>query len=95
MVGSALVRRLGAEGFTNLLTRDRSRLDLSDEAAVTKFFTEARPDIVIFAAAKVGGIKANNDYPVEFLLDNLRIQNNVIHSAYQSGVRKLLFLGSS
>ena len=95
MVGSALVRRLEAEGFTNLLTRDRSRLDLSDESAVTKFFAEARPDIVIFAAAKVGGIKANNDYPVEFLLDNLRIQNNVIRSAYQTGVRKLLFLGSS
>ena len=95
MVGSALVRRLEAQGFTSLLTHDRSRLDLSEESAVTKFFAEARPDIVILAAAKVGGIKANNDYPVEFLLDNLRIQNNVIRSAYQTGVRKLLFLGSS
>ena len=95
MVGSALVRRLEAERFTNLLTRDRSHLDLSDESAVAKFFAEARPDIVILAAANVGGIKANNDYPVEFLLDNLRIQNNVIRSAYQTGVRKLLFLGSS
>ena len=95
MVGSALVRRLKAEGFANLLTRDRSRLDLSDESAVTKFFAEARPDIVILAAAKVGGIKANNDYPVEFLFDNLRIQNNVIRSGYQTGIRKLLFLGSS
>src|SRR5437773_6065569 len=95
MVGSALVRRLEAERFTNLLTRDRSHLDLSDESAVAKFFAEARPDIVILAAAKVGGIKANNDFPVEFLLDNLRIQNNVIRSAYQTGVRKLVFLGSS
>ena len=95
MVGSALVRRLEAERFTNLLTRDRSHLELSDESAVAKFFAEARPDIVILAAANVGGIKANNDFPVEFLLDNLRIQNNVIRSAYQTGVRKLLFLGSS
>src|SRR5215469_14188958 len=95
MVGSALVRRLEAEGFPNLLTRHRSQLDLSDESAVAKFFAEARPDIVILAAAKVGGIKANNDYPVEFLLDNLRIQTNVIGSAYQIGARKLLFLGSS
>jgi GDP-L-fucose synthase len=95
MVGSALVRRLEAERFTNLLTRDRSHLDLSDESVVAKFFAEARPDIVILAAANVGGIKANNDFPVEFLLDNLRIQNNVIRSTYQTGVRKLLFLGSS
>ena len=95
MVGSALFRRLKAQGFTNLLTRDRSRLDLSGESVVGKFFTEEKPDIVILAAAKVGGIKANNDYPVEFLLENLRIQDNVIHWAYQTGVRKLLFLGSS
>ena len=95
MVGSALVRRLEAQGFTNLLMRDRSRLDLSEESGVAKFFVEEKPDIVILAAAKAGGIKANNDYPVEFLLDNLRIQNNVIRSAYQTGVRKLLFLGSS
>ena len=95
MVGSAIVRRLKVEGFSNLLTRDRSELDLADESAVAKFFAEKRPTIVIDAAAKVGGIKANNDFPVEFLLGNLRIQNNVIHSAYESGVRKLLFLGSS
>src|SRR5213592_256603 len=95
MVGSAVVRRLESESFTNLLTRDRSHLDLSDESAVAKFFAEARPDIVILATANVGGIKANNDFPVEFLLDNLRIQNNVIRSAYQTGVRKLLFFGSS
>ena len=95
MVGSAIVRRLKAEGFSNLITRDRSELDLTDESAVRKFFAKEKPAIVIDAAAKVGGIKANNDFPVEFLLGNLRIQNNVIHSAYESGVRKLVFLGSS
>jgi GDP-L-fucose synthase len=95
MVGNALVRRLEAGGFKNLLTRDRSKLDLTDESAVAKFFAQERPDIVIVAAAKVGGIKANNDYPVEFLLDNLRIQNNAIRFSHQTGVRKLLFLGSS
>jgi GDP-L-fucose synthase len=95
MVGSALVRRLEAEGFNNLLTRDRSQLDLMNESAVAKFFLEEKPAVVICAAAKVGGIKANNDYPVQFLLDNLRMQNNVIRSAHESGVRKLLFLGSS
>jgi GDP-L-fucose synthase len=95
MVGSAVMRRLKAEGFSNLVTRDRSQLDLADESAVAKIFAEERADIVIVAAAKVGGIKANNDYPVEFLLENLRIQNNVIRSAYEAGARKLLFLGSS
>ena len=95
MVGSAFMRRLGAEGFTNLLKPDRSQLDLMDEHAVLPFFLEKKPDVVILAAAKVGGIQANNDYPVEFLLENLRIQNNVIRSADQSSVRKLLFLGSS
>ena len=95
MVGSAVMRRLQAEGFKNLLTRERAQLDLTDESAVAKFFAEERPDVVIVAAAKVGGIKANNDYPVEFLVENLRIQNNVIRAAYQNGARKLLFLGSS
>jgi GDP-L-fucose synthase len=95
MVGGAVLRRLEREGFNNLRTRDRSDLDLADEKAVRKFFAQEKPAIVILAAAKVGGIKANNDYPVEFLLDNLRIQNNVIHEAHESGVRKLLFLGSS
>jgi GDP-L-fucose synthase len=95
LVGSALMRRLEREGFNNLPKRDRSQLDLGDERAVQTFFSKERPAIVIFAAAKVGGIKANNDFPVEFLLDNLRIQNNIIHSAYETGVRKLLFLGSS
>jgi GDP-L-fucose synthase len=95
MVGSALIRRLEAEGFSNLLVRDRSKLDLRDECAVSKFFAEEKPAVVILAAAKVGGIKANNDFPVEFILENLRIQNNVIHAAYEDGARKLLFLGSS
>ncbi|HEU5313522.1 MAG TPA: GDP-L-fucose synthase [Candidatus Udaeobacter sp.] len=95
MVGSALIRRLGAEGFVNLLVCDRSKLDLSNDAAVARFFAEQKPAVVILAAAKVGGIKANNDFPVEFLLENLRIQNNVICSAHESGVRKFLFLGSS
>jgi len=89
------MRRLEAEGFTNLLKPQRFQLDLMKEDAVLQFFLKESPDIVILAAAKVGGIKANNDYPVEFLLENLRIQNNVIRSADQSGVRKLLFLGSS
>jgi GDP-L-fucose synthase len=95
MVGSALVRRLESEGFSNLLVCDRSKLDLKDESAVAKFFADEKPAVVILAAAKVGGIKANNDYPVEFLLENLWIQNNIICSAYENNARKLLFLGSS
>jgi len=95
LVGSALVRRLELDGFTNLLKRDRLQLDLTDGRAVSDFFAKEKPTVVIFAAAKVGGIKANNDLPVEFLLDNLRIQNSVIEAAHASGVRKLLFLGSS
>ena len=95
LVGSALIRRLKSESFSNLLVRDRPKLDLTDESAVAKFFADEKPAVVILAAAKVGGIKANNDYPVEFLLENLRIQNNVIRSAYENDARKLLFLGSS
>jgi GDP-L-fucose synthase len=95
LVGSALIRRLAAGGFTNLLKPDRTQLDLFHEQAVRDFFAKERPAIVVLAAAKVGGIKANNDRPVEFLLDNLRIQNNVIAAAHESGVRKFLFLGSS
>jgi GDP-L-fucose synthase len=95
MVGSAIVRWLESDGFNNLLTRDHSQLDLANDSAVAKFFSEERPTKVIVAAARVGGIKANDDFPVEFLLENLQIQNNVIRSAYESGVRKLLFLGSS
>ena len=95
MVGSALTRRLEASGFTKLIKRDRSELDLSDSAAVAKFFRKEKPEIVIFAAAKVGGIKANTEQPVEFLLENLSVQNNVIAAAHENGARKLLFLGSS
>jgi GDP-L-fucose synthase len=95
LVGSALVRRLETEGFTNLPKRDRLQLDLSDEPAVRNFFALEEPAVVILAAARVGGIKANNDFPVEFLLENLRIQNNIIHAAHEAGVRMLLFLGSS
>lgn len=95
LVGSALTRKLRADGFANLVTRDRPQLDLRNEAAVDRFFAKQKPALVIFAAAKVGGIKANNDLPVEFLLDNLQIQNNVIRAAHEVSVRKLLFLGSS
>jgi len=95
MVGSALIRGLETAGFNKLLKRDRSELDLGDSEAVTKFFRNEKPEVVIFAAAKVGGIKANNEQPVEFLLENLRVQNNVIAAAHESGVRKFLFLGSS
>jgi GDP-L-fucose synthase len=95
MVGSALMRRLEADGFAKLLVRDRSTLDLREDSAVAKFFADEKPAVVILAAAKVGGIKANNDFPVEFLLENLQIQNNIIRSAHANGVRKLLFLGSS
>jgi GDP-L-fucose synthase len=95
LVGSALLRRLRAEGFIRLLTRTRAELDLRNQAPVEKFFAAEKPDVVVLAAARVGGIKANNDEPVEFLLENLRIQNNVIHAAHENGVRKLLFLGSS
>jgi GDP-L-fucose synthase len=95
MVGSALVRRLETEGFVNLLVRERSKLDLGSDSAIVEFFAEEKPAAVILAAAKVGGIKANDDYPVEFLLENLRIQNNVIRAAYENEVHKLLFLGSS
>src|SRR5215813_1885222 len=95
MVGSAFARRLRAEGFTNLLKPDRSELNLTSESDVFNIFEKEKFDVVILAASKVGGIKANNDFPVEFLLENLRIQNNVIHAAYENGVRKLLFLGSS
>ena len=95
LVGSALVRKLQLDGFSRLLTRDRSQLDLRNEADVTQFFSEEKPAFVILAAAKVGGIKANNDRPVEFLLENLAMQNSVVRAAYETGVRKLLFLGSS
>jgi GDP-L-fucose synthase len=95
LVGSAIVRRLRADGFGNLVLRDRAELDLTRQGAVERFFAENRPEYVFFAAAKVGGILANNTYPAEFIQDNLVIQTNIIDSAYRHGTRKLLFLGSS
>ena len=95
LVGSAIVRRLRAAGFRNLVLRDRSELNLTRQGAVEDFFAELRPEFVFFAAAKVGGILANDSYPAEFLQDNLVIQTNIIDAAYRSGTRKLLFLGSS
>lgn len=95
MVGSAIVRRLRADGFTNLVLRAHTELDLTDQAAVDAFFASERPEYVFLAAAKVGGIHANSTYPADFIRDNLAIQTNVIHSAWKHGARKLLFLGSS
>ena len=95
MVGSSIVRRLQAEGFTQILTRNRSDLDLLDRLAVRRFFEMERPEIVFDAAARVGGIIANSEKPVEFLIENLTIQNNVIQAAADFGAAKLLFLGSS
>ncbi|KQN38066.1 GDP-fucose synthetase [Pedobacter sp. Leaf41] len=95
MVGSAILRKLEAEGFNNLITRSSAELDLRNQHGVTEFFDAEKPDYVFLAAAKVGGIVANNTYRADFLYENLAIQNNVIHSAYLSGVKKLMFLGSS
>ena len=95
MVGSAIVRRLQKDGFTNIVTRTSKELDLKEQQAVRDFFAAEKPDVVVLAAAKVGGIHANNVYRAQFLYENLMIQNNVIHSAYTNGVKKLLFLGSS
>jgi GDP-L-fucose synthase len=95
MVGSAIVRRLKAEGYANLVRRSSAELDLRDQAAVAEFFASERPDYVFLAAARVGGIIANSTRKGEFLYDNLMIQANVIHNAYMSGVKRLLFLGST
>ena len=95
LVGSAIVRKLLAEGADNLILRPRAEVDLADQAAVDAFFAQERPAYVFMAAAKVGGIHANSHYPAEFIQDNLAIQTNVIHSAWKHGTRKLLFLGSS
>lgn len=95
MVGSAIVRKLQSEGFENLLFRTSSELDLRNQAAVEEFFATEKPDYVILAAAKVGGIVANNTYRADFLYDNLLIEANIIHQAYKTDVKKLLFLGSS
>jgi GDP-L-fucose synthase len=95
LVGSALVRRLRAAGFHNLLLRERAELDLTSQPGVSEFFSKERPQYVLLAAARVGGILANSTYPADFLRENLAIQTNVIDSAWRSGARKLLFLGSS
>jgi GDP-L-fucose synthase len=95
MVGSAIVRNLEAKGFTNIVTRTRAQLDLTNQALVKDFFETEKPDQVYLAAAKVGGIHANNTYPAEFIYQNLMMEANVIHQAFVSGVKKLLFLGSS
>lgn len=95
LVGSALMRNLKAKGWTNLLTRTHDELDLTDQHAVETFFTRHKPDYVFLAAAKVGGIYANNAYPAEFIHDNLAIQTNIIHEAYRHGAKRLMFLGSS
>lgn len=95
MVGSAVVRRLQTLGFENIVTRRSAELDLTNQAAVNAFFADQKPDAVIMAAAKVGGIHANNTYPAEFIYDNLAIASNTIHAAYESGTQRFLFLGSS
>ncbi|MGM8900828.1 NAD-dependent epimerase/dehydratase family protein, partial [Psychrobacter sp. 1Y4] len=95
MVGSAIVRLLTKRGYSNLLTAERSELELMSQQQVTEFFATHQPDYVFLAAAKVGGIQANNSYPADFIYDNLMIQNNIIHAAHQFNVKRLLFLGSS
>jgi GDP-L-fucose synthase len=95
MVGSAIVRELNKQGLSNIVTRSHAELDLTNQAAVDAFFAAEKPDFVFLAAAKVGGIHANNIYRGDFIYQNLMIQNNVIHAAYQHGVNRLMFLGSS
>src|SRR5258708_19169533 len=95
MVGSALVRKLRESGYSNLITRTRAELDLTQQADVRKFFESERIDQIYLAAAKVGGILANNNYPAEFIYQNLMIEANIIHEAWRAGVKRLLFLGSS
>ena len=95
LVGSALMRCLQAQGYTNIVARTHAELDLTDRVATEAFFAAEKPEYVFLAAAKVGGIHANNTYPAEFILSNLAIQTNVIHEAYRAGVKRLLFLGSS
>src|SRR5690242_8477596 len=95
LVGSAIMRNLEQKGYSNLLTRTHAELDLTNREATANFFSMEKPDYVFMAAAKVGGIYANNIYPAEFIRDNLAIQTNVIHEAYCNGVERLMFLGSS
>jgi GDP-L-fucose synthase len=95
LVGSALTRNLKAQGYSNLIFRTFDELDLTDQRKVAEFFASEKPEYVFLAAAKVGGILANNTYPAQFIYENLQIQNNIIHQSYLNGVKKLLFLGSS
>jgi GDP-L-fucose synthase len=95
MVGSAIMRALQAQGFTNIVTRTHSELDLTKQQAVQDFFAQEAPEFVYLAAARVGGIVANNSYPADFIYDNLMIESNIIHAAHQHGAKRLLFLGSS
>ena len=95
LVGSAIVTNLEERGYTNIIYRTHKELDLTRQIEVEKFFEEERPEYVFLAAAKVGGIHANNTRPAEFIYDNLMIESNIIHSSYKYGVKKLLFLGSS
>jgi GDP-L-fucose synthase len=95
LVGSAIVRKLNSEGYQNIITRSSEELDLRNQDAVNYFFAQEKPEYVFLAAAKVGGIKANEDFPADFIYDNLMIETNIIHAAYLFGVKKLLFLGSS
>ena len=95
LVGSAIVRNLISKGYENIIVRTRAQLDLTNQAKVKEFFNNEHPDIIVLAAAKVGGINANNTTPAEFIYENLQIQNNVIHTAHELGVKKLLFLGST
>ncbi|KKQ40680.1 MAG: NAD-dependent epimerase/dehydratase [Candidatus Magasanikbacteria bacterium GW2011_GWA2_37_8] len=95
LVGSAIVRKLQSEGYNNLILKNHSELDLLNQQAVADFFATEKPEYVFLAAAKVGGILANDTFPAQFIYENLQIQNNIIHNAYLSGVKKLLFLGSS
>lgn len=95
LVGSALLRALKSKGYRNIITHSHAELDLTDQRAVAAFFNMEKPDYVLLAAAKVGGIHANNTYPAEFIYENLAIQTNVIHQSHLSGVKRLLFLGSS
>ncbi|TNC82954.1 MAG: GDP-fucose synthetase [Oleiphilus sp.] len=95
MVGSAIVRQLKQRGFTNILTRSSTELNLTRQQEVEAFFVESRPDYVFLAAAKVGGIHANNEYPADFIYDNLMIEGNIIRAAHENGIKRLLFLGSS
>ena len=95
MVGSAITRKLKKDGFNNIITRSSDKLDLRQQQATSDFFKKEQPEFVFLAAAKVGGIVANNTYRADFLYDNLLIESNIIHAAYQQQVKKLLFLGSS